>query len=137
VIGVPPTGSLARAGGTRAHRDPSGARVRGEREGMPGGVRCATCGHEVTTREQLIAVDGASEHERDNPHGYRFRFRCYAHAPGCQALGDQTAMWSWFAGYRWQLAYCRGCSAHLGWAFVSAMNRFFGLIVDRLIDDQS
>jgi hypothetical protein len=40
-------------------------------------------------------------------------------------------------GYRWQLAYCRGCAAHLGWGFVGGAGRFFGLILERLIDDPS
>ncbi len=32
---------------------------------------------------------------------------------GGSLYGEATEEYSWFPGYSWTLAYCRGCSAHL------------------------
>lgn len=95
-------------------------------------VRCAACGHPLTDRRERIEVDGAHEHVRENPHGHRYRFGCFDRAPGAVAAGNQTDEWTWFAGHRWQTAYCRGCGAHVGWAFLTNARRFWGLIADRV-----
>ena len=34
-------------------------------------------------------------------------------AYGVSLYGEATEEYSWFPGYAWTLAYCRGCSAHL------------------------
>jgi len=33
----------------------------------------------------------------------------------------------------WQIADCGACGVHLGWSFTGASERFYGLILDRLI----
>lgn len=34
-------------------------------------------------------------------------------AYGVSLYGEATEEYTWFPGYAWMLAYCRGCSAHL------------------------
>ncbi len=34
-------------------------------------------------------------------------------AYGVSLYGEATEEYTWFPGYSWTLAYCRGCSAHL------------------------
>ena len=34
-------------------------------------------------------------------------------AYGVSLYGEATEEFTWFPGYAWTLAYCRGCSAHL------------------------
>ncbi len=93
---------------------------------------CAACGRPVTRTSARIAVDGSHEHERENPHGLRFRFGCFALAFGCVSVGQPTTEFTWFPPHAWLVSLCAGCGEHLGWLFVAADSRFYGLIVDRL-----
>ena len=95
-------------------------------------IVCAACEHVLTSARARIEMDGSHVHDRENPHGFRFQFACFDAAPGCRPIGNQSAEHTWFPGYRWQLDYCRGCGAHLGWMFVSSGHRFHALIVDRV-----
>lgn len=98
-----------------------------------GAVRCAACGRTVAWTEQAIEVQGAHRHDCINPHGLRFPIACFRHAPGCRELGPATPAWTWFRGYAWRIAVCRGCGGHLGWRYEApGLSAFFGLIVDRL-----
>ena len=99
----------------------------------PTPVRCAACGYLVTTTGARLAVDGAFEHTKVNPHGLVFVIVTYGEAPGCRPEGDVHHYWSWFPGKGWQIATCARCRTHLGWVFVSpAAASFHGLIVDRI-----
>ena len=98
-------------------------------------LRCASCLHVVTSRDAAIDVDGAHEHVRQNPAGFVFKIGCFREACGCAAEGLASEEWSWFPGYAWQVGLCAGCRRHLGWVFVLASARFYGLIADRLVLD--
>lgn len=94
---------------------------------------CAHCRHEITARSQATDKMGAHCHTRVNPHGYVFRIGCFATAPGCHCEGPDSGQWSWFPGYRWQIAQCAACTVHLGWRFTTSIESFFGLILDHLV----
>ena len=80
-------------------------------------------------------MSGGHSHTFANPHGFLFHApACFAVAPGCDVISDATAEYSWFPGYAWQVAVCRGCGTHLGWLFRSTDSRFHALIVDRLAE---
>lgn len=97
-------------------------------------LHCGTCGHSITSRTESTSVNGSHGHTFTNPHGFVFRIGCFGAAPGCIATGDPTEAWTWFPGFRWRLALCRHCRAHLGWSYRSGVgDGFFGLILDRLI----
>ncbi len=96
-------------------------------------LRCGFCGHPITARSSRLEVDGAHEHRRINPAGFVYRIGCFRAAPGCTAEGEPTEHWSWFPGYAWQVALCRSCRGHLGWAFRMESSAFYGLIVTRLV----
>lgn len=117
--GAPGAGAL-----TVAERDGSGTDPEAP-------VRCAHCGHVVTTRREAIDVGGSHVHTRLNPGHVVFQFGCFRTAPGCRVSGEPTADATWFTGCLWQYAHCAACLAHLGWAFTGA-DTFFGLVLDRL-----
>jgi hypothetical protein len=98
-------------------------------------LRCARCGHAITSRKARIVAAGRHEHTCLNPGGFVYRIGCFKRAPGCSVHGEPSPEWSWFEGYLWQVAQCDGCGDHAGWHFGSSGGSFFGLIVDKLIDD--
>jgi hypothetical protein len=98
---------------------------------------CAACTSFVTTAAARIAMSGSHEHTFVNPHGFRYHIGCFAAAPGCAAIGSESSYWTWFPGYAWRIAECRGCGAHLGWQFRGADGAFHGLILDRLAEAEA
>ena len=103
-----------------------------ERRGAEGSLVCARCRGLVTSRASALSMSGSHAHTFVNPHGFEFRIGCFADAPGCTELGEESAYWSWFPGFTWQVSLCRQCGEHLGWLFRSPDARFFALILDRL-----
>ncbi|MCP5425988.1 MAG: hypothetical protein H6970_13120 [Gammaproteobacteria bacterium] len=97
-------------------------------------LHCVPCGHRITPLAARISVRERSTHEFANPHGIAYRIGCFREAPGVVREGTPTDYWSWFPGYRWQIALCRGCGQHLGWSFVSGTELFYGLILNRLVE---
>ena len=96
---------------------------------------CAACRTPITEAAHRSLQAGRHEHVCSNPEGVRFRIGCFAAAPGCVMIGRPTSHWTWFAGYRWRVALCGRCGAHLGWQFRDgAGDGFFGLIVERLVE---
>jgi len=93
------------------------ARDRARQAVAPGWLRCRTCGHRVAPLSAATSFDGGHGHCFSNPHGYRFRIRLFAAAPGCVHEGAATEYFSWFPGYAWRVACCGGCCTHLGWEF--------------------
>jgi len=86
----------------------------------------------VAEQDARFSVNGSHRHRGTNPHGLSFEIGCFRTAPGCRQIGEETPEWSWFAGYRWRVALCRGCAAHLGWCYRGAEPAFYGLILDQL-----
>jgi hypothetical protein len=97
---------------------------------------CARCGHPISAASWARTVGDGHEHSFVNPHGYLFRIGCFERAPGCALEGAEHAEYSWFEGTTWQRAPCGRCRHHLGWAFRGAQDRFFGLILDRLVPER-
>ena len=108
----------------------------GAREDKGRVLVCAGCLHAITTASNRIEVSGSHAHTFSNPHGFVFHIGCFAAAPGCDARSDPSWEFSWFPGYSWQVAVCRGCGEHLGWLFAGGNARFHGLIVDRLAETE-
>jgi hypothetical protein len=98
-------------------------------------IRCAQCGHAVTSPRERIEVQGMHRHTFFNPYGIIFEIGCFRAAPGCGYAGPATEEFSWFPGYSWKVAVCNACLAHLGWQY-SAPDResFHGLVLDNLIE---
>jgi hypothetical protein len=94
------------------------------------------CGEPVARAGDRIEVEGQHRHTKMNPHGFLFRIGCFRRAPGCLDPEAASTFWSWFEGYAWRAASCRGCAEHLGWSFTGSGGRFFGLIIDRLSEEQ-
>ena len=97
-------------------------------------ILCRNCGHAITHPDEQTERDGAYHHTFANPHGIVYEIGCFQTADGCGTTGPATGEFTWFKGYRWQVAICRACLVHMGWLFVSeSSDRFHGLILDQLI----
>lgn len=100
-----------------------------------GRLLCAGCRAVITHRRERVERGGAHEHGRINPAGFSFHLACFAAAPGAATLGPATREHTWFPGYAWRIALCGGCGEQLGWRFEAGADRFFGLIVGRLVPE--
>ncbi|ACY18999.1 cereblon family protein [Haliangium ochraceum] len=123
------------AAAERGSADAAAARERGARE-RPRALLCAACRQRVTATNARVERGGQHEHLCTNPHGFAYHIGCFAAAPGCVAAGAAERGFSWFPGYAWQIAVCRGCWAHLGWRFGAGGDRFHGLILNRLVEEE-
>lgn len=97
-----------------------------------GDLVCATCGRRISHDDHRIAVNGAHEHTFVNPGGFVHVVGCFALATGLAYVGDPQSAFSWFPGFRWQIAACGGCGVHLGWIFRAAGDQFHGLLPAQL-----
>lgn len=99
-------------------------------------IACAACLAPITVASARVEKAGRHHHTCVNPAGCVFHIACFASAPGAVAHGDPSDHFSWFDGYRWQMASCRGCTAHLGWSFSGAVANdvFWGLIRAQLVE---
>ena len=98
---------------------------------------CANCMHLITFHQAAMNINGFHEHTFANPSGLIFTIGCFNQAPGCAVAGEATAEFSWFQGFRWRVAVCAACLSHLGWRFSSSGHSFFGLILNKLVDESS
>lgn len=101
-------------------------------------VRCAYCKTVITYQGNAEHIQGQHIHSFVNPGGYEFTIACYRRA-WCKIMGLPTLEWSWFRDCTWQYAMCPQCQEHLGWFYHCPANEssFYGLILDRLIIEQS
>ncbi len=98
-------------------------------------IRCRACGSEVTASRYSTERAGGHRHAFFNPHGLLFEIGLFSQAPGCLVAGRPTDEFTWFPGYLWRHALCAGCGAHLGWRFDSGDDGFFGLVLNRLVEE--
>ena len=97
-------------------------------------IFCAQCGHFITRSHWRISRNGDHQHTVFNPAGQVYQIVCYADAPGVVPDGQPSDNFTWFAGYLWQVAYCRNCNRHMGWMFTGD-DTFFGLIKSHLTSE--
>ena len=100
-------------------------------------LRCRLCHEPVTAEDDRTVVEGEHVHRRTNPAGIEFEFGCFLVAPGAVVVGEATFEFSWFPGYAWAYSMCRGCGTHLGWHFEGGDPVFHGLILDRLVTEET
>ena len=120
--------------------DPEDDKSRRERNAVRAGpdrkrenrLFCLACRALITDQDECVSMQGAHEHVCTNPHGLAFRVGCFRSARGCRQFGEATSEHTWFQGYRWRIALCAKCQAHLGWIFEASAGAFYGLILDRL-----
>lgn len=122
-------------GGPESDRSPA-AEVDATRDSSSGRrIVCKSCGTPISHTGARIRVRGEHEHVCVNPHGIPFHLGCYREAR-VTSMGAPTQEWTWFPGYRWQVAQCPGCTQHLGWRFTGE-DLFYGLLLSRIaeVDD--
>ena len=98
-------------------------------------VRCARCGHALTSAKAQLELFGRHAHTFMNPSGVIFDVRLYAEAPGAFETGAPDADTSWFPRTAWTYAHCTACAGHVGWRYVDLGDgrTFFGLIADSIV----
>lgn len=96
-------------------------------------IVCAFCNHHITEPSKQITVNNSFHHVFANPHGLIFEIGCFSDAKGCVASSISSCEFSWFFGFSWKIGDCNECSTHLGWIFSSESDRFYGLILEKLI----
>lgn len=94
---------------------------------------CAFCYNPIADPLRQIIIHQSFRHIFANPYGYVFEIGCFSDVIGCRRASISSNEFSWFIGYSWQIAICTNCSAHLGWYFLSESDRFWGLILEKLI----
>lgn len=94
-------------------------------------VICRNCSSLITERKEITEIDGGSFHYKKNPAGIYFSIVCFRAARGCRNIGEFTADFSWFTGYKWRVVICASCLSHLGWHYLGR-GSFYGLIADRI-----
>lgn len=97
-------------------------------------ILCKECKSKITDSSFFISINNSHEHSFFNPHGYVFQIKCFSLAQGCIVTGEPSSEFTWFAGYKWQIAICALCFAHLGWKFQSGSSTFYGLIKNNIIE---
>ena len=95
-------------------------------------LRCAICEHRISEPAYRIEMSDAHEHTFVNPAGVVHHIGCFAAAPGCAHVGATEEAFSWFPGWKWQVAICGRCHTHVGWIFRCAGSQFHGLILAAL-----
>lgn len=98
-------------------------------------IRCSHCQTLITDAEQKFDKSGAHQHTCTNPAQQTFNIGCFKNAPGCIHVGTPTGDHTWFPGYSWCIAICNSCRSHLGWMFLSAHDRFHGLILNAIVEE--
>lgn len=140
---APPPGPAAqwllRTAGDRAPAGALADLVKDEARPGDGGRRlcCRVCGLPVTDTASRVSVAGSHRHVFTNPAGVVYEIGCFAAAPGCAGAGTPTADFTWFPGYRWSFALCADCGTHLGWRYAAGAGGFYGLILDRLVEEST
>jgi len=94
-------------------------------------ILCAVCRAVITHQRNSVPINGRHQHAFFNPSGIAFEIRCFYAAQGTTFHGAPSAEFTWFAGYRWRVALCATCHAHLGWLFTGD-GPFYGLIANQL-----
>jgi hypothetical protein len=97
-------------------------------------ILCRACRHGIARPSDRIACAGAHEHIFRNPSAIDYRVGCFREASGVCGWGETSTVWSWFPGYAWRVAICGRCANHLGWSFTKETDRFWTLILDRVVE---
>ena len=98
---------------------------------------CSVCEEPITAEGFRTSIAGSHLHTRTNPAGQTFEFGCFQEAPGAVCHGAATTEFSWFVGYSWVFALCKGCGEQLGWRFSGGdPPQFHGLICECLVPEQ-
>lgn len=95
-------------------------------------LECLYCNQKITRTSDRVQVDGKHLHSFINPAGVIYRIGCFGSATGVVEVGEQSDVFTWFAGHVWRVALCVGCEQHLGWGFHAGESQFYGLVLAQL-----
>ncbi|KAL8602511.1 hypothetical protein ACOMHN_065383 [Nucella lapillus] len=100
---------------------------------------CVACTQQVARKEDVFSMSregplGAYV----NPQGHVHETLTVYKANNLSLLGRPSTEHSWFPGYAWTIAQCRGCASHMGWKFTATKKKltplkFWGLCRSSLV----
>ena len=97
---------------------------------------CLHCSLAVSTSDRVLEIEGKRRHIFINPTGIECDFLTFISCPGAYAFGAPTMEHTWFPGYQWRPALCRGCGTHLGWHYEALPDlrprEFWGILIAHL-----
>lgn len=96
-------------------------------------IVCANCNYKITDPSCRIIVNDSFSHVFANPHGHVYEIGCFSKAEGCISSSEFSGEFTWFPGFSWQTGVCLSCATHIGWIFSGATEKFYGLILEKLI----
>jgi hypothetical protein len=99
-------------------------------------ILCAACHHPITASIHKIEINTTHHHRFTNPTGFTFEIGCFTLANGCELHGTPTLEHTWFQGFTWRYALCAHCHNHLGWFYQATNDSFYGLILNRLQNEE-
>lgn len=107
-----------------------------EQSEAPAHWYCARCDTLLADAADAVTLPGRPAVEAHlNPHGIVYRVRTFR-AAAVAVSGPLVPAFTWYPGYAWRLATCRGCTEHLGWAYLRIVGEgvpsFVGLIDGRI-----
>ncbi|WP_353573237.1 cereblon family protein [Candidatus Albibeggiatoa sp. nov. BB20] len=98
-------------------------------------ILCRYCKHPITNHQHKIEIQGKHQHYLTNPDDIHFEVGCFSQAQGCATSGQPTLEHTWFHQYYWSYALCQHCHTHLGWYYRNGSHRFYGLMLNALLDE--
>jgi hypothetical protein len=99
--------------------------------------QCFACGELITYSDRVVAIAGRSRHFFVNPAGVECDFKTFYACRGAVTVGGPTLTDTWFPGFSWRMAFCRGCGQHLGWYYEAVStaewpSAFWGILLSQL-----
>jgi hypothetical protein len=98
-------------------------------------ILCKYCNNEISSPKHIIEIEGRHNYTFKNPCGLIFKIGCFSSAKGCLNYGEFISEHTWFKGFDWCYALCLSCYTHLGWYYESHESSFYGLILNKLIEN--
>ncbi|KAL3153029.1 hypothetical protein ABBQ38_012053 [Trebouxia sp. C0009 RCD-2024] len=96
-------------------------------------LRCRFCMTQVAFASDVVSMSSEGTGGAFvNSHGYVHDMITLHRATNAVCDGEPETEHSWFPGFAWTIAYCAGCTSHLGWKFTAAQRNqhpqsFWGL----------
>jgi len=85
---------------------------------------CRRCGAEVAAQDDIFSMSQEGPQSAYvNPGGYVHETLTLYKTRRLYLVGETSTEYSWFPGYAWTIAQCKGCHCHMGWKFTSTHKR--------------
>ena len=99
-------------------------------------IVCRACETELSDASAVFSMSDGRVFV--NPHGIVHEVVTVRRARNVEVSGGPTTEFTWYPGYAWEIAWCAGCGAHVGWSFTAVAGgepaRFWGLRREAIVE---